>query len=229
MFETKIRNLTLGLLTLPMLACGAARAPGTNPEDMSHDEHMAAAEKEKQTAENHEGKYDPDALDQEPDRHLSRGGGLWGDPAFDYNSEIPGKFYNPTAYHKLMAQQHADHASQHEAAAAALVSFENESCKLIHDDVKHLCPLIGTVSKVEEIDGGARLVIKEDVDVDGVFIHAECHRAFGAKDGHPDMPNCPLYMKNVRVEKSTDGAIDIIGDDAAATAEIRRRAKTHIE
>ncbi len=226
----------IGLLSfLAFSACASRQAPGTAPEDMSHEDHLAAAEQEKELAQKHQGQYDPDALAKKHNPNITFGHGayLWGDPNLDYGFIAqdmgPGTIYNPTDYHRQQAQSHQEHARQHETAAAALEQFEEEECASIHKKVRHLCPFIGTVEKIEETGNGARLFIRDDVNIDGVLAHARCHHAYGAKQGHVDMPACPLYLKRVTIEKTDDGAIEILSDDPTTAKEALERSKTHVQ
>ncbi len=209
-------------ISLSFTGCKTSRAPGSKPEDMSHKEHMEAAEKEKKEAEHHESMYDPTATF--PQDYL------WGDPAFNYRAySTESDYYNPTEYHRHIATKHHEHASHHKEAAETLKKFEEEECKTIHPEVRHMCPLIGTVKAVEEVEGGARLILKEKVDVNGVYAHSKCHNRYGAVHGFKEMPNCPLYLKGISIEKKGKNTIEIRSKDGSDTEEIRRRSEAHLD
>lgn len=97
MFITKTR-LALSLLSASAalsIACAPARAPGSNPEDMTPEGHRAAAQEEQQKAAEHE--QNKEAV-----------------PPSKPNAEFGAK-----AAQEHQAEQHKDYAEQHEHAAEA--------------------------------------------------------------------------------------------------------------
>ncbi|NOZ00616.1 MAG: hypothetical protein GXP54_01845 [Deltaproteobacteria bacterium] len=190
----------------------ATTATGSRPDDMSYDEHLAAAELEKEKAKVQADKYDPKAVYTTPDW---RQGGI-------------GQ-YNPTGKYLVEAKQHLEHAKQHEAAATQLKAFEEQECGLFPPQTRSKCPLIGTVESVEPIDGGVAIHLKEGVSLDAVEAHSRCHVAFGNKYGRKGMSGCPLYLKDITVSKSPDGKVlRITSSDADVVESIRKRAEAHV-
>ncbi len=215
MIPSYFSRMYMGAAALFVFGCASTQAPGTSPMDMSHAGHMAAAAEEQKTADSHMEKYDPNASVQEPDREV-----VFGDNVVTRE----GKFYNPTDRHKKISAQHQALAKQHAAAADELNGFKEQECAEVGEDIRHLCPFIGTVNRVERTKRGARLYFKEDVDVNQLYTHARCHHAFGAHGGYENMPDCPLYMKNVSMELDDDNSIVLSSKEDGAAEEILRRA-----
>ena len=91
-----------------------------------------------------------------------------------------------------------------------------------------LCPLIGTIERVEVIEGKARLKIKDDVIAEAVIAHSNCHHAYGLFHGLENMPDCPLYIKDINIAAGPDGSIEITSTDDGTAVEIRRRSRSHV-
>jgi len=219
MITSKIKHTLSAFAAISLAACASTQAPGTSPMDMSYAEHMAAATEEQEIAVAHATQYDPDKLVQEPDRDIQASGEI---------ITVPGRTYNPTEKHKQRSGEHEALAKQHAAAAEALDNFKEKECADINVEIRHLCPLIGTVDHVEKVKGGARLHFKRDVDAEALYNHARCHYAFGAYHGHKEMPDCPLYLKNLKIELDDSDAMEITSDDESEGPEILRRAKMHV-
>ena len=202
----------LAAAALFLVACFPT--PGARPDDMSADEHRAHAARHDELAAEHARRYDPEARAEEHS-------GTDTDPAL---WEV--KIYNPTQRHLADAAAHRRHAADHRAAAAALEAFEDRACRKFPPETRAACPLIGAVARVEDVDGGARMVIAEGIRPRALADHARCHRAFARTEGHRGMPDCPLYLDGVSI--SLEGtALKLTIDDASALPELRRRAHEH--
>ena len=214
---------TLTTLSFAALLTSCASS-GTKPDDMSAQEHRAAAEKERQEAAKHAQQYDPKATGTRPidPSHANHGGAELGDAFWDEET------YNPTASHKAVADKHEKLAEAHEKAAAALESFEEATCKSFPPATRKVCPLNGTVTRAEEIDGGVRLFFAPSVPIDAVVAHVKCHFGFARVNGYDGMSGCPLYVKGVQV-KAGEHSIDLLGADDATVSEIRARLASHVQ
>lgn len=180
---------------------GCASTPGARPDDMSADEHRAAAEQHQAEAAAHESQYEPEAqaeaIQPEPDEYGQ------------FSTEV----YNPTEAHLRHAKQHRKHAADHEAAAEELEAFEEGECGRFTPEVRRTCPLMGKVAAVEDIQQGAsqggpaqsppkrglRIRFAPDVDTQAVIAHMRCHLAFARKTGRKGMSHCPLYVEGVAI------------------------------
>ena len=217
------RALFIAFFALPFTtALSGCASDGTKPDDMSADEHRAAAAKERQVAEQHEEKFDPNATSTRPQDSVNRSNTV---PGID-DVTWPEDVYNPTSPHKLTAEAHLKMAAKHEAAAAALEAYEDGVCKKISKKVRGMCPLLGPVSSVEDIDGGVRMHIRDGVKLQAIVDHMNCHMAYARTEGHKGMDECPLYLKGLTV-KAGDGIVDLVTSDSGTVDELRKRAKTH--
>jgi hypothetical protein len=102
-----IKNIATGFAIAALLTSAAfvsgctqtpAKAPGSNPEDMTAEGHRAAAQQEEQKAAEHE---------QEK---------------ANVGPSKPNAEENQKAQHEQQAEQHRDYAQQHSAAAQAVES-----------------------------------------------------------------------------------------------------------
>lgn len=202
-------------------ACASQKASGSDPDDMSVEEHREAAEKEEQKAEKHEEQYDPEAkaTKVEADVQNEPGAGV------EYTTEE----YNPTVRHLEEAETHEEHAKQHEQAAQKLVGFENEHCEKFPEESRAQCPLMGQVRAVEEVDDGAKLMVAEEVDLDAIEDHMRCHFAYARTVGYEGMDTCPLYLEDLSIDSSEeDHAVFIRTSDASNVEQVRQRSRDHV-
>lgn len=217
---TELRTIALAPLLglgLWLGACGAA--PGTRPDDMSAAQHRQMAAAEERKAERHEAHYDP----SEEVTMRTAGTNAQGDVIY-----AP-RVYNPTRSHLHIAGQHRRHAEEHRAAARALEKFEQEQCKLFPPETRELCPLLGTLESVQNIEGGVRVRFLDGVNMPAATDHVLCHLAYGRTQGRQGMDSCPLYIEGVtakRVDETRN--VDLTVDDPAKVPELRARAAAHV-
>jgi len=184
---------------------------------MSVAEHQRAAAAEDTKAASHEAKYDPRARE----RASTPGAGDSFD-SFTYSD----KTYNPTRGHLDEAEQHREHAAAHRAAAAALEQDEARECGKFSPSIRATCPLIGTVVKIEDVEGGVRIQLAESLNAQALYDHIRCHLAFAATQGFKGVSSCPLYLEGVRaVQRSDPHSVDLVADRGARVAELRERAR----
>jgi hypothetical protein len=190
-------------LALLVTACGH---PGTNPGDMSAAEHRKAAEAHERASDAHADKYEPGALAANPDSL---------------------ELYNPTERHNTLAGRLAAIAQQHRDAAAALEAFEHQSCGALPPATRGLCPLLGQLASVSEIDAGVRLHFVAGVNVEAALALMQCHLAFAATQGRAGMDACPLYVEGVVAALGPDGTVELTAT-STRIPELRARAATHV-
>ncbi len=212
------------MLSVVLAGCGIYRS-GTDPDAMSEAEHREMAESYRRRELSHRGRVDPDAVQVAETSHGGYSGLLGGgDPASTHASPA-GQVFNPTASHLSDARRMHELASEHEAAADALVAYEAAECSGVDHAHRASCPLVGPVRSVTDVPGGVRLNLSDDADVDALANHAHCHAAFARRMGSHGMDHCPLYVPQITVVReghtltlTTDGDVD----------ELRRRAAAHV-
>lgn len=208
------RALSRMLLAAALFSAACFPTPGARPDDMSADDHRAHASRHDELATEHARQYDPEARAEEHSG-TDTNPALW---------EV--KIYNPTQPHLADAAAHRRHAADHRAAADELEAFEEEECRSFPPETRALCPLIGAVERVENVEGGVRMVIADGIRSRALADHAQCHRAFARTQGHEGMPDCPLYLDGVSISLQR-GALQLTVEDDRAVPELRRRAHAH--
>lgn len=210
----------VGMIAL-VVSCASQKTAGSDPDDMSVEEHREAAEKEEEKAEKHREQYDPSA--KETKRRAQAGNPEAG---IEYTTTE----YNPTTQHLEEAKTYEEHAKQHEQAAQTLLEFENEQCAKFPEKTRAQCPLMGQVRAVEEVDGGAKLMIAEGVALDAIADHMRCHFAFARTEGYEGMETCPLYLNDLTIEPvESDHAVIIRTSDSSNVDGVRQRSRDHVE
>ncbi len=207
------------------MAC--ASTPGTQPDDMSAADHRKAAKDHDKLAGEHKGQFDPDAKATAtalPADAIAPGGPFSAGVGDFY---FPVTVYNPTGQHLGHSASHKQHAQQHAEAAAALEKFEEAQCQAFPKATRVVCPLLGQVDRVEDIEGGARLYLSKDVPTDAVLAHLQCHAAYARTAGREGMPGCPMYLKAISITKAGDAAVDIVSENSDTAKQIRTRSKSH--
>jgi hypothetical protein len=236
MHPFKMPILPTLLIAISLGAC--KRATGTEPHDMSADQHQAMASQEEAQAANHSSQHDTIA------RELQQRCSLSTNAKICWTETI-----NPTKEHQKIAQKHKELASEHRAASQALQDAEANACAGLSEDDRDMSPFahhadIRSVTKLQEEKqvANSKAKITRTVGATIVFravpgLTAEwlqrvinCHLARNAAVGHdmPEMSYCPLVPKGVQatVRSIGDGfAVDVYSDDEQTAAEIWRRAQ----
>lgn len=208
----------LFVVVLSTVAC-SSQAPGTEPDDMSIEEHRQEARKHEKMSEEHRDQYDPGAVGV---RHDAPGA------AFSdvYTTEV----YNPTKHHSQTAQKHERHADQHEDAAEQLLSYEERHCVKFPEETRSTCPLMGQIKAVEDVEGGVRITFREGVPMQPTLDHMKCHFAFARTQGYQGMQSCPLYVRGVSFEsEEASDSIRLTTDNPEAVESLRRRTREHVD
>jgi hypothetical protein len=198
-------------------------------------QHEAAAVGEEKQAAEHGALYDPAAQQTRESCSAGRGEVCWTETS------------NPTEAHKKAAQEHQEIAAEHRAASRALTDAEARSCAGISDKDRDTSPFahradIQSVSRMQEDTTAGKISVKREAGATIVFrampgLTAEwlqrivdCHLARNASVGHdmPEMAYCPLVPRGAQATVTSVGdgfAVNVRADDAAAAAEIWRRAQ----
>lgn len=179
---TGTRN-TVTLIVTAFLAVACATTEGTRPDDMSHSEHLAAAEREMNAAQHN----------------------------LDGAVEV-GLLGAQSTMHEALWERHQKHAQEHSIAAEALSDFHDEACSSASHSDGH-CPLMAhqaSIQKVERLADGIAAIFPAEFpkSADDVENQALCHYAQGRMLGREGMPECPFFNNDlvISVEKRTDGS-----------------------
>ena len=216
MMTSTRRATALGLALF--IGCGANHR-AVRPDEMSAAAHRQEARRESEAARGDLQEF-KSSSSQRSTVHVGRAtpeGGVF----FDSDD------YDPRNDYLLRAQQLRRHAQQHEAAARALESFEEEECKEFSPAIRAACPLLGPVVEIVDIPGGIRARFAETVRVDAVVAHMRCHLAYARTRGFDTaLLGCPLYVRGTELRRASDPrAVEIVGRDATVANEIRSRAR----
>ncbi len=214
----------VGLVSVLGVGCATTRAPGTNPDDMSHAEHMKAARRFEKDAAKHKRRYDPNAERVEVTQWLSdpESHGRHGTVVTDTT------VVNPTAEHLDHAKRRREIARQHAAAAGALKAYSDKYCKGVPLKERRAHPLPGQISKVENIPGGVRLHLKHGVKPIALRNRMACHIAQARLEGFVGQKDCPLHLRGLKFRVSAQGrVIELVAKRPNLVTELRRRAKAH--
>ncbi|GEM_PF-741948 len=203
------------------LASGCTGASGTQPDDMGAATHREHAGREGAKA---------DEAQREAARRAAKAAGEKPRPyAYGLTSgySFPVALYNPTDPADR-ARHHRELAARHRAAAEALERFERGTCAAFPPRTRAVCPVARAVSHTQHVDGGLRLFVRAGLPLQAVVAHMRCHHAYGRTRAFAGMPDCPLYIKGLRVRADrASRSVDLTVDDRASVRELRRRAATH--
>jgi hypothetical protein len=187
------------LSALILAACATTRTP-------SVEDHRAAAEREREAANEAEQSYAPGPswTPREPS--------MRGSPIVDL---LAGDW---------AVQRHVRHAFEHDRAAEELERFEAEECRAIPSAARAACPLLAGVVSVEELTDGVRLGLAGGSDVAGLATRMRCHLAFARARGFAPEATCALYLRGVSV-RSDGQTIELIADSHAVARELQRQIR----
>jgi hypothetical protein len=196
-------------------ACAASQ-PSVKPDDMSAAQHHESAQRERALAAQHADRYDPGA---------SRSSALAPPGLQDANVAFPTSVYNPTEGHLREADAHRAHAREHEKAAKELERFEAAECGELPERTRAACPLLGPVTRIEDVARGVRVTFTEATRVDAVVAHMRCHYAYARSHAFDARVSCPLYMLGIEIQKAGDHSVEIATSDRARVDELRIRSR----
>ena len=227
------------VISLVLLA-GCASTSGAQPHDMSVVHHEAAASSHETEAGRHAAQYDAAARAARERCMTATAGTAPTDACWT-------SVTNPTTDHLREAERHRRMAVDHRAASQALRDAEARACAGLRDDDRDTSPFahredIAGVAPLTEPTTSGRVTSQRSVGAVVTFralpgMTAEwlqrvidCHVARGASLGHevPEMPYCPLSLREVQARVTSTGngfAVAIRADDPATVEEILRRAR----
>jgi hypothetical protein len=196
-------------------AC-AATQPRVQPEDMSAASHREQAANERKLAQESADRYDPAA---------ARTNALAPPVPADGSVAFPSSVYNPTEGNLRQADAHRAHARQHEAAALALEKYEAAECAQFPERTRAACPLLGPVTKIDDVSRGVRVTFAPGTRVDAVVAHMRCHYAYARSHGFDERVSCPLYMPGLEVRQVGPQAVELGTANKARVEELRVRSR----
>lgn len=119
------------------------------------------------------------------------------------------------------------HSVVHGSLAVALQRFESAECKGIAPKERAACPVLGPVVALKDTPEGVRVEFPPSVSVDNVLARMRCHYSFAqTRAFSEEAAACPLYMRGLVLERSTDGkAIDISVTPETAVGALRKSVR----
>lgn len=222
-------------------SCAASPAP-VGPHDVDVAKHDELARSEERIANVEQAKYDPNARAERP-RRCDMGPIGPGDASVCWGTTA-----NPTDAHLQAAQRHRRFAAQHRAESQKLRDAEARACEgvaavdrdmspFVHpDDILSVAPLTEALPKSGTRVVGAAILFRAVPHLTEAWLKRviDCHLARNDALGHdvPEMPYCPLVPMGAvaQVTATSRGfAVAIRSSDAAAAAEIWRRARLLVD
>jgi hypothetical protein len=211
--KTRLISWTLALVV--GAAC-AATQPRVKPDGMSASDHRQAAQHERELANRNAALYRPTAARVSPLAPVA---------PLDSGFLFPLSVYNPTDGYLREADKHREHARQHERAASTLEHFEEGACGEFPERSRAACPLLGPVTKIEDLRRGVRVSFAPGTRVDAIVEHMRCHYAYARAHAFDSRVSCPLYMPGISIHRDGDLAVAIAAPDDAHVAELRSRSR----
>lgn len=194
---------------------------GQSNQTLRSDDTSAEAQRQRAQKESAAADRELRAAQSAPEPNLSASAGN-NPQGYYYDVNI----YNARGEHLARAQELREHARQHEAAAAALETFEQAECKQFPPSTRSACPFLGPVVAIEDIPTGVRVRLANGTRTDAVLAHMRCHLAFAEAHGFGAAASCPLYVKGIAIhEGSIAGTIEIVSADAKVVEQIRARTR----
>jgi hypothetical protein len=236
-----LRSMNALSIASLMTALGCAT---TKVEDLSADEHEAAAQHENSEARAAADRYDPKAI-----RHVTQ----YPSPTPGCDQSLPGDCSpgwtlskNATDRELALASAHLARAKKHQAAAKALRDAEVRACGAVVPADRELSPFFrgADIKRVEDLgrsDGatplgssaGATVIFTSVPGLTAQRLQQilDCHLAVNAalNFDQTGMAECPLNVRGVsaRARAVSNGfAVDVTSTDPGAALEIVRRAMT---
>jgi hypothetical protein len=204
------QQILIGLVALA--GCATHRV---QPDDMSAAKHREEAEREAELARDQAALYKPELARSRTSADAS---------GKDYLYTAP--IYNPADGHLSEMEVHRQHAREHMRAARLLEEFEETECRDFPPSSRAACPLLGPVTKIEDIPGGVRVRFKDGVRIDAVVAHMRCHYAYARARGFNIAASCPLYMRGIEIKRAVDPwTVEIVSSDRKTTTAIRARSR----
>jgi hypothetical protein len=199
------------------VSCGTGGG-SVKPDDMGAAQHREEAARESAAAREHSKEHHPDATVPSPFRPTASAGS--GEYLFSPS------VYNPTDVHLQRADEHRAHARQHEKAAEALERYEAAECFNFPPSTRAACPLLGPVTRIDDIAGGVRVTFVPGTRIDAVVAHMRCHYAYARARAFEETMSCPLYMRGIEIKPGRDPmTIEITAGTAEQVQDLRARSR----
>jgi len=212
---TSRRRIWVGLTLVTVASCGGA-ASSVKPDEMSVAQHQEEAAREAETARREADRYRPNTVRPSP------GGQPLGITDGTYSAPV----YNPNEGYLAASDWHRRHAQEHEKAAQSLERSEQAECRDLTPASRAACPFLGPVVRINDIDGGVRVIFKPGTRVDAIVAQMRCHYAFARARAFAETATCPLYLRGIEIRRAADpNAVEIVSGDRSAAAEIRVRSR----
>jgi hypothetical protein len=195
-----------------MGSCGARQV---RPDDMSAARHHEEAERESRVAREI-------VAQQLPEQR--RAGTMIEASRKDHLTSVP--VYDAPEGYLHAAEIHRQHARDHARAAAFLERFEEAACRDVAQASRAACPLLGPLTRIDDIPGGVRATFKRDTPVDTVLAQMQCHHAYARARGFDDAASCPLYVRGAVFRRADDPiAVEIVSQNKKTATLIRARSR----
>ena len=190
----------IGLALVTVASCGGA-ATSVKPDEMGAAQHKEAAAQETETARREADRYRPDAVRPSP------GGQPLGITDGTYSAPV----YNANEGHLAAADWHRRHAQEHEKAAQSLEHSEEAACRDLAPGERAACPFLGPVVRIDDVEGGVRVIFKPGTRVDAIVAQMRCHYAFARARAFAETATCPLYLRGIEIRRAADpNAVEIV-------------------
>jgi hypothetical protein len=200
------RMITRTVFTALLLGCGGPQNPRT--ENLTAAQHEAEAQREEQSAQEHQERYDPSATTTRPSS----------------GSVDVERVVNPTSGELDRAEAHRTHAQAHRERAAELRTFEARECRGLSDSERAACPLLLDLERVDDVERGVRLVFAPGTDLAPIESEIRCHLAFAAAQGREGIDQCALYVHGASA-RAENGSMLLTTTEPDRVAELRQRAR----
>jgi hypothetical protein len=178
-------------------------------DDMSVAQHRAEAQRERDAAAAAQRRY-------ESSRAVPR-------------STVDPNAYDPSEDHRHEASSRQEHARQHAAAAEFLEQFEERECREVPAASRAACPLLGPVTRLEDVPGGVRAWFANGKRVPAAIAQMRCHYAYARARHFDEAIGCPLYVQAIEIREALDpSAIEIVSREERVVRRIRETARHQV-
>ena len=134
--------------------------------------------------------------------------------------------YDPNENYQHEVVSRREHARQHAAAAELLEQFEDRECREVPAASRAACPLLGPVTRLEDVPGGVRAWFANAKRVPSAMAEMRCHYAYARARHFDEAIGCPLYVRAIEIRQALDpSAIEIVSRDEKVARRIRETAR----
>ncbi len=199
---------------LLMMACGSTTLHSDHRNARSH---RRMAEEEESLAHQHGATGLESYSGDSPSIDMSR--------ADDHAGDV----YVPAGRHQGRAALHEELAREHDEVANSLTSFHAPTCGGMEAETLVVCPLLGPLTSVEDVDQGIELTVADSVDRDRLLARIQCHISF-AHTGHGALIHqCPLYVPGLTASAGEGTHRILLHTTSPSEVErLRREVRQHL-